>query len=296
MEELDLSYQNNEKEDLPIKEENNQEQEKFNSEETIIKEFFIKETGITIKDMAVLFGQTEEEISKEFGAYKAQKLFSKLDYVIDEVGLSNEDIRSKCALAIKYGFKSVTVLPTYLGVAKSVLKGKKVLVRALISYPFGEDLVKTKYSAVKNSLKSGADAFLVSVSTNNVKRGNYRPIAKEFKKIVRYASKKHVTAMFDDSKLSSLEIEKCARFIIKEAKVHSIMPSSIYSSKIIDTELVKDVVQSVDGRCHVDGGGNVSKAIETIGLLSAGANTVSTKNCEQIAVEINSKINSQTLD
>lgn len=299
MEELEIDYTKSE-DDLDnalIKEEKlDVNQDGFNTEETIIKEFFIKETGITLKEMAVLFGQSEEEISKEFGAYKAQKLFQKMDYVIDDASLSNEDFKNKLISASKFGFKSVSVLPSYVGLAKSALKGKKIIVRALISYPFGEDLSKVKYCAVKCSSKMGADAFLVCVSSNNVKRGNYKLIAKEFKKIVKLASKKNVTVMFDDKKLTPLEIEKCSRYIIKDAKVYSIMPSSVFESKVIDTGLVKDIADSLDGKCYVDGAGNVSKAIETIGLLSAGANVVSSKNCEQIAVEINSRINSQILD
>ena len=176
------------------------------------------------------------------------------------------------------------------------MKGKNIEVRALISYPFGEELAKVKRYAVKNSLKMGADAFLIAVSTSAVKRGNYKLIAKEFKKIVRSALKKKVTAMFSDGNLTSLEIEKCARYIVKEAKVYSILPSSVYGVDVVDSELCKDVLQSVEGKCFVEGGGNVAKAIETIGLLSSGANSVSSKNCEQIAIEINSKINNQTLD
>ena len=299
MEELEINYtnnENNESTNLVNEETSNESLEKYNTEETIIKEFFVKETGITLKEMAELFGQTEEEISKEFGAYKAQKIFGKMDYVIDDATLSVEEFKNKCALAVKYGFKSVTVLPLYVGLAKSLLKSKKILVRALICYPFGEEHFKVKYCAVKCSLKMGADAFLVAVSSNQVKRGNFKLIQKEFKKIVRRASKKQVTVMFDDSKLSCLEIEKCAKLIVKDAKIYSIMPSSVYNSRGVDAELVKDVVNSVDGRCHVEGSGNVGKAIETIGLLSAGASTVSSRNCEQIAIEINSRINSQILD
>ena len=48
------------------------EEKSIDTEETVIKDFFIKETGISLKEMAILFGQTEEEISKEYGSFKAK--------------------------------------------------------------------------------------------------------------------------------------------------------------------------------------------------------------------------------
>ena len=107
MEELDLNVnenQNDNHQEILCEELNLEKQENYNTEETIIKEFFIKDTGVTLKDMAVLFGQTEEGISKEFGAYKAKKLFTKMDYVIDDPSLSNDDFKNKCQLALKYAF------------------------------------------------------------------------------------------------------------------------------------------------------------------------------------------------
>ena len=45
----------------------------------VIKEYFLHEEGRScMKDLADLFGQSEGEMSKEFGVFKAKKLYKKL--------------------------------------------------------------------------------------------------------------------------------------------------------------------------------------------------------------------------
>ena len=270
--------------------ENESELKSESYEDTVIKDYFLKETGLTSKEMAILFGQSEEEISKEFGVYKAKKLYQKMDYLIIDSGLTQTEFSKKCQISEKHGFKSVTVLPTFVGLAKDLLGIKNISVRALISYPFGEDLPKVKYYAVKNSLKLGADAFLVCVSTSQVKSGDYKGVCKEFKRIIKICKKKPVTAVLDESKLSQLEIEKCAKILSKETKIHSVMPADLIESSKFNAQTVKSVLLAVDGKCHVESGGKIQSAMDTVAVLNAGANAITSSKCPEIAEELNMKI------
>ena len=261
-----------------------------NTKDTVVKDFFIKETGISIQEMAILFGQTEEEISKEYGAFKAQKLYKKMDYLIDESVFSYEDFKGKCLLSEKYGFKSITTLPTYIGLAKDLLKGKNVKVRCLISYPHGEDLSKVKYYSVKNAIKMGTDAISVTISSRAIKSGNFKLITKTLKRIIRRANKLPVTAVINVDGLTSYEVEKTAKIIAKECKIYSIMPCSFNENKSDYLDTVKSVIQAVDGKCYVDYGGNIDNVLDTVNVLSVGANAITSKSCPSIANELNVKI------
>ena len=50
-----------------------------------------------------------------------------MDRLFPNYNFSYEDFKSKCQLLVDYGFKSITVLPSYIGLSKDLLKGKKVL-------------------------------------------------------------------------------------------------------------------------------------------------------------------------
>ena len=264
--------------------------EYIDTEDTVVKDFFIKETGATIKEMAVLFGQTEEEISKEYGSYKAKKLYAKLDYILPSYNFSYEDFKLKCSQIADYGFKSITVLPNYIGLAKDLLKGKNVLVRALISYPYGEDLAKVKCYAVKQAVKFGADAIAVVLSTRRITNGNYKVIVKNLKSIVKIAKNRPVTAIIDANNLSSFELEKISKIISKDCKLYSVMPYFFKedNGRYIDT--VKGVITAVNGKCHVDFGGEVNKVVDAVNLFTAGANVITNNLNLEVANELNIKI------
>lgn len=255
-----------------------------------VKDYFYKETGLTIKDLANLFGQSEEEISKEFSSYKAKKLYSKMDYIIDEPNLSQEEFKQRCLLAEKYGFKSVTVLPTFVSYAKQLLVGKGIAVRVLIAYPFGEELFKVKLYSVKKSIQIGANQILISPSIRTIKSGNYKIVAKEIKKVVRCAGKRQVTVMLDENLLSFNEMEGVIRAVLKDVKACSIMTSSVFSNKLNDVQILKSLKGLVDGKCYLEGGGKIETASQTVQLLSGGANSITSKYCPDIAKELNMKI------
>ncbi len=260
------------------------------TDETVIKDFFIKDTGISLKEMAILFGQTEEELSKEFGAFKAQKLYSKMDFLIDETVVSFEEFKKKCMLAKKYNFKSVTVMPTFLGLAKDLLRGKNIKVRCVISYPFGEDIGKVKYYAVKRAIKLGADEILFVVSPREVKYGNYKVIVKMLKRVVKLAKKRPVTAILPIKNISNYEMQKISRMIAKDVKLYSVMPFSYGEEKVDYQSIIKDALTAVNGKCYVEYGGNVETALDGVSIFSLGANGITSKNCPIIANELNIKI------
>ena len=260
------------------------------TESNLIKDYFSKQGGTPIKEIANIFGQSEDEISKEFSNFKAKKLYSKLDYLLDDTSLTICDFKSQLLLAYKNGFKSVTVYPTFVLLAKDTLKNSGVKVRALISYPYGEDYAKTKNLSIKNAIKNGADELIIAISVSAVKSGNFKNIVKEIKKALKYSKKRSVSVLFELSKLTSPEVEKCAKAIINEAKIYSVVPSFLYSNTTYNVEIIKDLLTAVNGKCYVDVISDIDTATDTVSVLSQGANSLTSKGCVKIVNDLNNKI------
>lgn len=261
----------------------------------IIKEYFTPNPSPQeLVEMSLIFGQTESEIKREFGAYKAKKLFLKMDYLLSNNCLNKREINSKLSLALRYGFKSVTVMPNMVAFVKSLIALTPLELRALISYPFGEDVFKSKVYAVKKALSLGANAVIVCVSVSAVKNGDYKIVAKEFKKLVKIAGTRKVYALIDTDSLNLEEIEKISKELVENAKIHSIILSSKHFKGKISLQTLKNLVDVVDGRCFIDGGGDISTPEETVALINAGANVVTTENCVEIAENLNRRISAET--
>lgn len=263
----------------------------LNTDKQIIKDYFFKDTPQTsIKELANLFGQSEGEMSKEFGTFKAKKLYKKLDYLILDNTLFYEEFIKKCALALRYGFKGVTVLPSFVARAKSSLVDKNLEVRALIDYPLGENLYKSRVYSVKLAIKNGASAILVALPTSAIKNGEYKKTAKEFNRIFKICKKRKVSVLIDFSKLNVNEVKPFIEKIVKDKRLYSIIPYNGFNS-IINFQAIKDVEDLVEGKCIVEGSGLVESATEIVTAINSGASEILSIDCPFIAEDLDGKIN-----
>ena len=119
---------------------------------------------------AVIFGQSEEDIGKEFKEFKAAKLFKRIDVDLTAVR-DNLLLKQKVEESIKYGFGNVVVNPKQIRYAKRFLKGRRVGVFAAVCYPYGEELFDVKRYAVKRAFKEGADGVYLPLSIADLKGG-----------------------------------------------------------------------------------------------------------------------------
>ena len=103
-----------------------------NNAETTAKTF-----GYDVADRAsVIFGQSEDEMKREFRAFKIAKLLKKFDF--DLTGeVSGETLSNKLEEAASLGIGSVLVTPQNLKIAKDKLKKTEAGVYAAVCYPFG---------------------------------------------------------------------------------------------------------------------------------------------------------------
>ncbi|MBR1867771.1 MAG: hypothetical protein IJ800_04230 [Clostridia bacterium] len=128
--------------------------------------------------IARLFGQTQDELIREFKEYKARKLFAKVEYDLTSV-TGDEELGRKLEECASYGFGGVIVLPQYISRASSKL-GKKAKIIAAVNFPYGEEIPYSSVKCAKKAISEGADALLVHVGLTLVKRGAYELLAKQF--------------------------------------------------------------------------------------------------------------------
>lgn len=281
-------------ENLEIKQENAQIEEikldeiPVKTEETsLVKDFFVKENGTSKKDLASLFGQSEFELQKEFGSYKAKKIYKRLNMFIDGNNSLKDEIVAKLDLSTKYAFYGVTVFPAHVPLAKNRLKNSGVKVRALVGYPFGLDGYKcTKYS-LKQTVEKGADEIVLTIPSYAIKNGELKELSKFVKKLKKYVRKKPFILSLDARALTLAEIESAVNSL-SCLDIFAIN-ISIYSG--VDKNLIESVVSAVAGRTQVEYFSDVCSAEDAVSVLLSGVNLLSTHACEQVVSDLNKKIN-----
>lgn len=294
MENLEVKQENSEIEEVKlddveeIKEEN----------PSLVKDYFAPESDLATKELASLFGQSEFELQKEFGTYKAKKIYKRLNLFIDDNYLHKDAVIGKLRLAVKYGFYGVTVYPLLIPIAKSVLKGSGVKVRALVGFPHGGDMYKVIKYSLKQAVELGADEIIIAVSSYDIKNGELKEIAKKYKKLLKYSRKKPISLSFDANSLSLAELESG----VSALSTIDISAVSVNMHSGIDKHLIECIVSAVSSREKVEFSSDVCSAEDAVSILLGGVNLLSTPLCEEVVLDLNKKINvsccqpSETLD
>ena len=188
-------------------------EEKPKKEEKLVLEAE-KNYPLDAEKTAAVFGQSEEDISKEFKEFKALKLFRKMDCDLTNV-LTAKELCSKIEEMASFGFGNVVVNPTLIKDAKTVLKGRKTGVYAAVCFPYGEELFGVKRYAVKKAFEEGADGVYLPIGVAMLKKGRLDQVKREVAKIVKRHKKKRIFAVLEVGEMDFELAEKAVKALLK---------------------------------------------------------------------------------
>ena len=271
--------------------ENTDIETEFSSEEgSILKDFFASSEEKALNLISEILGKSEIELIKEFGFYKAKKIYKLLNFFIDTTCISKTEVIEQIQTAKKQEFNAVCVFPPFISLAKNLLRGSFVKVRALINYPYGEENLKTLKYSIKQAVKEGADEILVAISSFTVKNGYLEEVLTFLKKTVKKLKNKSLSLIVDSTKLTLAEIEH----FIKEIKLLGITSIILKGDSIIDKNYLLEAVSVCDSDLKVECFSKILTSESAISLLLTGISYVNCSTCDKIANELSVKINGVT--
>ena len=113
----------------------------------------------------------------------------ELNQTLLKCGLTENYIKEICAEASKKGIYSVSVFPSMVKTAATVLKGTKVRVCSSISYPLGADAPVIKIEECRNAIADGAQEVSLVMNAAALKSGMLDIVKEEVKGVVDVAKK-----------------------------------------------------------------------------------------------------------
>lgn len=241
----------------------------------------------SVEKTALVFGQSEDDLTKEFKEFKALKLFRKFDCDLTGVR-DNEELKVKIEEGLKYGFGNIVVNPLQVKSAKKFLKGKKVGVICAVCYPFGEEIYGVKKFSVKKAFSEGADGVYLPVGVSDIKQGKIEQVKREFSKIIRRHKKKKVFAVLELCELDFSLAEKTVKTLLKIG-VSGIVSGSGYSDFSKGLSSASDLHSLSGGKGSVIALSTSEKSREVVGLFSF-ADRVFLKNAPKVAFELKTKL------
>lgn len=241
----------------------------------------------TTDKASVIFGQSEDEMRREFKAFKAAKLFKKFDCDLTDI-VSPEVLDQKLIEAKNYGFGGIVITPQKIKIAKEKLAGTGIEIVAAVCFPLGEEAFGVKKYAIKKAFEKGADRVYVPVGISTVKFNATDVMKREFKKIIRAAKKRKVSAVLESGIMTSAEIEKAVK-VLNAAGVRSFVSSSGFFGSGESVAAVKSIRYYLAGGSEICGFTASRRSDEAVGLMSV-ADRLFVKNAAELAADIKANL------
>lgn len=238
-----------------------------------------------LRQTALAFGQSEEEISREFKIFKAAKLYGKVYCNLTET-FDGEEFCDKIAELSKLGFGGALVLPSYTVRTRVKFDGYGGDVFVAVCFPFGEESYGVKKLAVKRAVGDGATKVLVPVGVRAIKENDFYSICKEFKKCVKINSSVKITALIDCDALTADEIQRAVKSLssVGVKSFCAFVKSRSLSVDGEDLRLLRAAMNIGDELVAI-----ASKEIDAVGLFRI-ADKVIAYDCACIVDEITKRL------
>lgn len=108
-----------------------------------------------------------------------------IDYTLLDNNASDQDIENLCKKAIRFGTKSVCVMPKHVKLSSKLLKESKVLVCTVVDFPGGNSTANFKMNEARKVISNGADEVDMVLNYNKlIKDDNVDSLVHEVKSLV----------------------------------------------------------------------------------------------------------------
>lgn len=206
-----------------------------------------------------------------------------VDYTNLSAAATSRDIRKLCNEAMTYGFYSVCVNPSRTYEAKQCLKGSKVNVVAVVSFPFGASKPQTKAIEADSAIKDGATEIDMVANLGRLCEGDYSFVAKEIllvSKVSRIAGTP-LKVIIETGLLRREQIIRASQ-TVQKAGADYVKTCTGYGPRGVTVQDVKTIRYALGDRTGIKASGGIRAASTVLKLLRAGANRIGTSRGPEI--------------
>ena len=196
------------------------------------------------------------------------------------------DIRRLCTEAIEYGMAAVCVFPSYVPMAREILKESRVKIATVIAFPFGVTYTEIKEAEMRTSAARGADEMDFVINIAALKSGDDRAIEQEMQYLTSKARTIGVRTKFiiETAYLTDDEKVRVCK-VANRVKPDFMKTSTGYGPSGATVEDVRMMRSSLLPEIQIKAAGGIRSYAEALQLLQAGASRLGTSSGIKIIEE-----------
>src|SRR5437870_13071433 len=196
------------------------------------------------------------------------------------------DIRRLCTEAVEYGMAAVCVFPSYVPMAREILRESRVKIATVIAFPFGGTYTEIKEAEMRVSAARGADEMDFVINIAALKSGDDRAIEQEMEYLISKARTIGVRTKFiiETAYLTDEEKVRVCK-VANRVKPDFMKTSTGYGPSGATVEDVRMMRSSLLPEIQIKAAGGIRSYAEALQLLQAGAARLGTSSGIKIIEE-----------
>jgi len=196
------------------------------------------------------------------------------------------DIRKLCTEAIEYGMAAVCIFPSYIPMARELLKDSRVKIATVIAFPFGVTFTEIKEAEMRVCAARGGDEMDFVINIAALKSGDDKSIENEMHHLTMKARSLGVVTKFIIETAYLTEDEKVrACKIANRVKPDFMKTSTGYGPSGATVEDVRLMRSSLLPEIQIKAAGGIRNYAEAVQMLQAGASRLGTSSGIKIIEE-----------
>ncbi len=196
-----------------------------------------------------------------------------IDHTLLKPTSTRKDIERVCAEARKFGFASVCVNSTWIGLTARLLDGSKTMPICVVGFPLGAMSVQGKADETRHAIAAGASEIDMVLNIGALKSGDYDAVLEDIRQVVAASVGRPVKVIIETSMLDRDE-KVAASALCKAGGAAFVKTSTGFGgggATVEDVALIRAVVGPDMG---IKASGGVRTAQDIKELVAAGATRV----------------------
>lgn len=219
-----------------------------------------------------MYGITEEEI---------RRLISVIDYSeVLTITASEDDVRTACEMAKKYGFRAVVAFPQYLSILVDMLKDSHVRAQIPVGFPCGGVTTYVKCTEAEEGLKRGATDLDMVMNISAFKAGNYQRVLQDIAAVMSVAKPFNVPfkVIIEAGALTDQEIVTASKLVV-DSEADFIKTCTGFGPGRSTVHIISLIKTTVGDRIGIKASGGVASLEDGLAFMRAGATVVAMRQC-----------------
>ncbi|HID08707.1 TPA: deoxyribose-phosphate aldolase [Candidatus Micrarchaeota archaeon] len=208
-----------------------------------------------------------------------------IDHTVLGPSTSAEDVKRVCEEAKLYGFCAVCIPPTYVKLAKELLRDTVVKVCTVAGFPHGQHLPEVKAFEAKAAADQGADEVDMVINVAALKEGNYELVYRDIRTVRDELDKlprKIVLKVILECALLSDEEKVAGAILAKAAGADFVKTSTGFGPGGATAEDVALLRKAVGQEMGVKAAGGIRDYETALRMIEAGATRIGASRGVQI--------------